>query len=57
MDLFGAQGGANAVGDAGGQGGRTRATLAVTPGQVLQVNVGGRGGNRRLPAGAAEPAG
>jgi hypothetical protein len=44
VDAWGAQGGDNAGGDAG-KGGRATATLAVTPGEVLQVNVGGRGGD------------
>jgi hypothetical protein len=39
----GAQGGANAAGAAGGRGGKVSAALPVTPGQVLQVNVGGQG--------------
>jgi uncharacterized repeat protein (TIGR01451 family) len=39
--VSGAQGG----GDYGGLGGRTTATLAVTPGEVMHVFVGGRGGN------------
>jgi hypothetical protein len=38
FDLLGAQGGAD-----GGRGGRATATIAVTPGQSVQVNVGGRG--------------
>jgi hypothetical protein len=40
VDLLGAQGGNL---DYGGLGGRVRATLAVSPGDVLQVNVGGQG--------------
>lgn len=43
VDLYGAQGGGNRA----GRGARVQATLAVTPGEVLQVNVGGRG---RQPA-------
>jgi Glycine rich protein len=48
VDAYGAAGGdfpSSEEGDevAGGQGGRATATLAVTPGEVLQVNVGGRG--------------
>jgi hypothetical protein len=39
----GAQGGTNATGPAGGRGGRVSAALPLTPGQVLQVNVGGQG--------------
>lgn len=52
IEVFGAQGGAGA-GQAngtaatadGGLGGRSLVTFAVTPGDVLQVNVGGRGGD------------
>jgi RHS repeat-associated protein len=40
VDAAGAQGGNTGY---GGLGGRLRATLAVTPGEVLQVNVGGAG--------------
>ncbi|HTU74844.1 MAG TPA: hypothetical protein VMG38_15115 [Trebonia sp.] len=39
----GAQGGASAAGAAGGRGGKVSAVLPVTPGQSLQVNVGGQG--------------
>lgn len=39
VDLYGAQG----DGLYGGLGGRTRAVLPVTPGEALQVNVGGAG--------------
>ncbi|RUP38214.1 MAG: hypothetical protein EKK60_10360 [Gordonia sp. (in: high G+C Gram-positive bacteria)] len=39
VELWGARGG----GVAGGPGGYTRARLSVTPGQTLQVNVGGAG--------------
>ncbi|MFE3186436.1 PxKF domain-containing protein [Streptomyces violascens] len=42
VDAFGAQGQDGPVGgSAGGQGGEAQATLSVTPGQVLQINVGG----------------
>jgi RHS repeat-associated protein len=41
IDAHGAQGG---TGTSGGRGGRTEASLAVTPGQSLQINVGGQGG-------------
>jgi len=45
FDLYGAQGsGGNAV-SSGGLGGRTAATLDVTPGVTLQLNVGGAGNN------------
>ncbi len=40
VDLQGAQGGANTL-STGGLGGRTQATYAVTPGQVLNIYVGG----------------
>jgi len=39
VDVRGAKGG----GGTGGNGARVQATLAVTPGQVLQINVGGQG--------------
>jgi hypothetical protein len=39
----GAQGGTNAMGPAGGRGGKVSAALPLTPGQALQVNVGGQG--------------
>jgi hypothetical protein len=39
----GAQGGTNAIGSAGGRGGKVSAVLPLTPGQVMQVNVGGPG--------------
>ena len=41
VDVFGAQGG----GTYGGPGGRVQATLAVSPGDVLNVSVGGQGTN------------
>ncbi|MEV6984616.1 IPT/TIG domain-containing protein [Sphaerisporangium sp. NPDC051017] len=47
VDAFGAQGQAGpgqVPGGAGGRGGEAKATLAVTPGQELQINVGGTGG-------------
>jgi hypothetical protein len=57
IDAFGAQGGKGVdSGDpsaTGGLGGRATATLAVTPGETLQVNVGGRGGDAQAPATAA----
>ncbi len=52
FDLFGAQGGTDALGTqngVGGLGGEATATLSVTPGQMLQVNVGGD------PGGSGEP--
>ena len=39
FDLYGAQG----AGGNGGRGGRVTATLAVTPGAIYQIRVGGRG--------------
>lgn len=46
VDLMGAQGGAGypAVSQ-GGKGGKITGTISVTPGQVLQIYVGGAGGN------------
>jgi len=44
VDVSGGSGGANTTPTAGGSGGRVTATLAVTPGQVLTINVGGAGG-------------
>ncbi|WP_344188142.1 IPT/TIG domain-containing protein [Acrocarpospora corrugata] len=47
VDAFGAQGQAGpgpVPGGAGGRGGEAKATLAVTPGQELQINVGGTDG-------------
>jgi len=53
VEALGAQGGsAGAV--AGGLGGSATATLAVTPGEQLQVNVGGQGGS---PAGGCNGGG
>ncbi|MEV7012250.1 IPT/TIG domain-containing protein [Streptosporangium sp. NPDC051022] len=44
VDAFGAQGQAGYFSGApGGRGGEAKATLAVTPGQVLRINVGGSG--------------
>jgi hypothetical protein len=47
---LGAQGGAGipnfaGIGGTGGQGGQVEATIAVTPGTVFQINVGGQGGS------------
>ncbi|WP_180357032.1 DUF11 domain-containing protein [Streptomyces sp. TLI_146] len=45
VDAFGAQGQDGPEGgSAGGLGGEAQSRLAVTPGQVLQINVGGSGG-------------
>ena len=45
VDVFGAQGGMGHIGGQGGRGGRTVTRLPVTPGEMLQINVGGRGGD------------
>jgi hypothetical protein len=46
VDATGAQGGLEAFSSAdGGPGGRTVATIPVTPGETLQIDVGGRGGD------------
>ena len=45
VDVFGAQGGMGRIGGSGGLGGRTVSELQVTPGDTLQINVGGRGGD------------
>ena len=42
VDVQGAQGGTSSYGS-GGNGGRIQATIPVTPGQVLNINVGGQG--------------
>jgi hypothetical protein len=44
VDVQGAQGGSSAAPVVGGKGGRVRATLPVTPGETLFLNVGGGGG-------------
>ncbi len=43
IDMAGAQGGASGAGAPGGKGGRVQATLTVSAGQVLYINVGGAG--------------
>ncbi len=45
VDAFGAQGGAGRLGAQGGRGGRTVSSLQVTPGETLEIDVGGRGGD------------
>src|SRR5438876_1028797 len=47
VDARGAQGGGNPTDPivVGGKGGRVRTTLAVTPGEMLVIYVGGRGGD------------
>src|SRR5215213_7891698 len=52
VDASGAQGGQSEDGVAGGLGARATATVQVTPGQELQVNVGGQ-----PPAGNPAPGG
>lgn len=56
IDAFGAQGGAGrlpADKNSGGLGGRATATIPVTPGEVLQVNVGGQGAQGTIGTGGA----
>ena len=45
VDASGAQGGSSASYNLGGKGGRMQATLNVTPGEVLNIYVGGAGTN------------
>jgi hypothetical protein len=45
FDVFGAQGGGDGLSFAGGYGGETTVAVALTPGQTLQLNVGGAGAN------------
>lgn len=65
VDAFGAEGGHSQDGTNGGKGGEATATFAVTPGEVLQVNVGGQpatgnpasgGFNGGGPSGTGTPA-
>jgi VCBS repeat-containing protein len=44
FDVYGAGGGGASTRSFGGRGGEAKATISVTPGETLQVNVGGRGG-------------
>jgi len=53
FDVFGAQGGSEAIGRPGGGGGKAHATFDVTPGDTLQVNVGGVGATGAVSAGGA----
>jgi len=46
IDAYGAQGSANPNGTAGGLGGRSSGNLAVSPGDILYIYVGGRGNGR-----------
>ncbi len=50
VEALGAQGGASESGATGGLGGRAIATIAVTPDEVLQIDVGGQGGGPTNPA-------
>ena len=45
LDAFGAQGGADQYGNSGGLGAEEGARFSFTAGQVLEIVVGGRGGN------------
>src|SRR5262245_59172119 len=59
FDLIGARGGTASAGPdeppvAGGLGGRTEATLQVTPGETLQLDIGGVGGDGGAPSLAGE---
>ena len=52
IDAYGAKGGNNtAASYVGGKGARAKTTIAVTPGQVLTMLVGGKGGNYNCGAG------
>jgi hypothetical protein len=53
FDVFGAQGGNEPLGKPGGGGGKAHATIDVTPGDTLQVNVGGAGTGGADDAGGA----
>jgi Glycine rich protein len=55
--VLGAQGGSYPGTAAGGRGGSVTATLSVTPGQVLQVNVGAHGSANTSPGGIANGSG
>jgi hypothetical protein len=55
FEVHGAQGGSSGGGQAGGLGGKASATIALTPGDTLQINVGGAGS--RGVAGTAGGAG
>src|SRR5215208_4152102 len=53
FDVFGTQGGREPLGKPGGGGGLAHATIDVTPGDTLQVNVGGAGTGGADDAGGA----
>src|SRR6266540_2720199 len=57
VDAFGAQGGSATDGTSGGAGGEATATIAVTPGEVLQVNVGGQPATGNPAAGGGDGGG
>src|ERR1700690_1531228 len=57
IDAGGAQGGRDATGTLFAKGGRVQATLTVTPGQVLNIYVGGAGGNGSLSTATAAAGG
>lgn len=57
VDVRGAQGGSGAGSSQPGLGGRTTATLAVTPGQTLQIYVGGQGTSGVNRIGSVAPGG
>src|ERR687897_1340439 len=57
FDVFGAEGGSVPFGSVGADGGKASATIAVTEGERLQVNVGGRGGNGSVFGDATVPGG
>jgi Glycine rich protein/Secretion system C-terminal sorting domain/Bacterial Ig domain len=57
IDAGGAQGGRDATGTVFAKGGRVQATLTVTPGQVLNIYVGGAGGNGSLSTATAAAGG
>jgi hypothetical protein len=53
VDADGGAGGGGSTGGAGGNGGSTHSIVSVTPGETLQVNVGGVGGTASGGTGAA----
>jgi hypothetical protein len=50
IDMAGAQGGTSSTGSVGGKGGRVQCVLAVSPGDVLNCFVGGKGSNFATPS-------
>ncbi len=57
VDAGGAQGGGDATNTTQALGGRVQATLTVSPGQVLNIFVGGAGGDGNLSSASAAPGG